>query len=139
MRGTDYLIITPAIDFLSDDMEIFKYRRYKYLAVRRLFKFIGPTMINNKNRRYHLKRVFIRLLNFYRILGLRILYKLYKRIYYLNPNKEIALYKLYLTFTFNRLFINLFNRDGIKRNYLSLSVGLFLKFFKNKKSFKKIN
>ena len=137
MKGTDYLVITPAIDFLADDMEIFKYRKFKYLPIKRLFKLIGPTMIGNKNRKYDLKVVFIRLLNFYRLLGLRILYNLYHRIYYLNPNNELTLYKLYLTFTANRLFINLFNRDGISRNYLSLSVGLFLKFFKNKKSFKK--
>lgn len=137
MKGSDYLVITPAIDFLADDMEIFKYRKTRYLPVKRLFKLIGPTMIGNKNGKYDIKKVFIRLLNFYRFIGLRVLYNLHQRIYYLNPNKELALYKLYLTFTANRLFINLFNRDGVSRNYLSLSVGLFLKFFKNKKSFKK--
>ena len=47
----------------------------------------------------------------------------------------LNIYKLYLTFTSNRLFINLLNAPG--KNYVSLSVGLFLKFFKNKKSFKK--
>ena len=45
------------------------------------------------------------------------------------------MYKLYFTFTSNRLFINLLNFSG--KNYTSLAVGLFLKFFKNKKSFKK--
>jgi len=48
---------------------------------------------------------------------------------------HLNIYKLYFTFTSNRLFINLLNVVG--KNYVSLSVGLFLKFFKNKKSFKK--
>jgi len=46
-------------------------------------------------------------------------------------------YNLYLTFTANRLFINLVSGGGMKHNYLSLSVGLFLKFLNGKKSLKK--
>lgn len=45
------------------------------------------------------------------------------------------IYKLYFTFTRTRIFVNLTNNSH--KNYLSLSVGLFLRFFKNKKSFKK--
>lgn len=44
-------------------------------------------------------------------------------------------YYLYLNFKSNRLYVNLLNNSS--KNYLTLSVGLFLKFFKNKKSFKK--
>lgn len=129
MIGNDYLVITPAIDFLADDMEIFRYRKRRYQLVNRLFKM--------KSKKKKIRTVFSRLLNFYRFFGLRTLYNLYQRVYYLDPNKELVLYRLYLTFTANRLFVNLFNRSGTARNYLSLSVGLFLKFFKNKKSFKK--
>jgi len=137
LKGDSFLIITPAVDFLSKDMEIFKYHKIKYLPVDRLFKLVGPNMLKIKNKKYEMKSVFFNILNFYRIIGLRVLYTLQQRIYYSNLKKDLALYKLYLTFTANRLFINLYNRDGLTRNYLSLSVGLFLKFFKNKKSFKK--
>jgi hypothetical protein len=44
-------------------------------------------------------------------------------------------YYLYLNFRSNKLYINLLGNSS--KNYLTLSVGLFLKFFKNKKSFKK--
>lgn len=44
-------------------------------------------------------------------------------------------YNLYFTFTPNRFYVNLCNHQGL--NYLSLSVGLLLKFFKHQKSLKK--
>jgi len=46
-----------------------------------------------------------------------------------------ATYHLMFNFRRTRLFINL--KNGKHRNYLSLTLGLFLKFFKNKKSLKK--
>lgn len=44
-------------------------------------------------------------------------------------------YNLYFTFTPNRFYVNLCNYEGL--NYLSLSVGLLLKFFKHQKALKK--
>ena len=72
----------------------------------------------------------------YKTLCLKSLFQffLFLRNFQINDNC-LNIYKLYLTFTSNKLFINLLNMNG--KNYMSLSVGLFLKFFKNKKSFKK--
>lgn len=46
-----------------------------------------------------------------------------------------SLYHLILTFKNNKLFINL--HDYIKRNYLFISNGLFIRFYEKKKSLKK--
>lgn len=57
-------------------------------------------------------------------------------LYYQNRKASICYnYRLYFTFTPNRFYINLSNSEGI--NYLSLSIGLLLKFFKHQKSLKK--
>lgn len=48
-----------------------------------------------------------------------------------------ARHHVYWNFSANRLFINMNNFRLRQRNYISLSLGLFLKFFKTKKSFKK--
>ena len=45
------------------------------------------------------------------------------------------MYFLILSFLNNKIFVNLLNSK--KKNYLSLSSGLFIKFFEKKKSFKK--
>jgi hypothetical protein len=49
--------------------------------------------------------------------------------------KQRPLYHLILTFRNNKMFVN-FN-DRLKRNYLFLSTGLFIKYFEKKKLFKK--
>lgn len=50
-------------------------------------------------------------------------------------NTPSILYFLTLSFKKNKLYLNLNNSK--KNSYLSLSTGLFIKFFENKKSFKK--
>jgi len=78
----------------------------------------------------------ISLSNMYLLLNFKSFFQFF--LYLRNLKKSdncFNIYKLYFTFTSNRLFINLLNVPG--KNYISLSVGLFLKFFKNKKSFKK--
>nr|YP_010049600.1 hypothetical protein J6764_mgp10 [Halteria grandinella]QPL16005.1 hypothetical protein [Halteria grandinella] len=50
-------------------------------------------------------------------------------------NKLPIIYFLSLAFKNNKLFLNLNN--NYKKSYISLSTGLFIKFFENKKSFKK--
>ena len=78
----------------------------------------------------------IKLSNVYLILNFKSLFHFFLYVRNLsNHDTYINTYKLYFTFTSNRLFINLLNFSG--KNYTSLGVGLFLKFFKNKKSFKK--
>lgn len=59
--------------------------------------------------------------------------------HYLYHRKQVPAavynYRLYFTFTPSRFYINLCDYNGL--NYLSLSVGLLLKFFKYQKSLKK--
>ena len=59
--------------------------------------------------------------------------------FYLSRNfKEKTrqlIYFLNLKFKKNRLFVNIYNSNNV--NYLSLTLGLFLKYFKKKKAFKK--
>ncbi len=50
-------------------------------------------------------------------------------------NKNYRLYYLILSLKKNKIFINL--KNFFKKNFLSLSSGLFIKFFEKKKSFKK--
>ena len=74
--------------------------------------------------------------NIYQHLNFKSLFNVFLYLRNLRSvDSSLNIYKLHLTFTSNRLFINLLNMPG--KNYISLSVGLFLKFFKNKKSFKK--
>jgi hypothetical protein len=49
--------------------------------------------------------------------------------------KNRLIYSLILSFKKNKLYVNLQNLN--KKNYLSLSAGLFIKFFEKKKSLKK--
>lgn len=53
----------------------------------------------------------------------------------LNLKKNKFYYHLILSFYKNKLFVNFKNRN--KKNFLSMSSGLFIKFFEKKKSFKK--
>lgn len=53
----------------------------------------------------------------------------------LRTRRQRARYFLILSFTKDKLFVNLQNLR--RRNYLFLSCGLFIRFFKKKKSFKK--
>jgi hypothetical protein len=78
-----------------------------------------------------------KLLSFYLEFTHRVLH--YCRIYVhfqRNFYSEVK-YNLYLTFTANKLFINLVSNGGMKYNYFSLSVGLFLRFLNGKKALKK--
>lgn len=53
----------------------------------------------------------------------------------INFKKNKFYYYLFLSFYKNKLFVNFKNRN--KKNFLSISSGLFIKFFEKKKSFKK--
>ena len=89
-----------------------------------------------RNNRSALVNSLVQLSSLYLWLNFKSLFSFY--LYLRNLSQDDTLrnvYKLYFTFTSNRLFINLLSFSG--KNYTSLAVGLFLKFFKNKKSFKK--
>jgi hypothetical protein len=74
-------------------------------------------------------------LNFYVFISQKNFFNIFRFLNQYDKNKNKSIFKLVLTFKSKRLYINLLNVKGV--NYLSLSVGLFLKFFKNKKSLKK--
>lgn len=71
----------------------------------------------------------------YKVLSLRNLTKFSLFTRHLGKLCTTHYYKIYLTFSVSRLYINMCDIYG--RNYVSLSVGLFLKFFHFKRSLKK--
>jgi hypothetical protein len=92
-------------------------------------------LLNN----YSSTPLFLSILTFnhiYSLLHYRTLFRF--SLFLKNINKTNTMlnnYYLYLNFRSNKLYINV--TGNASKNYLTLSVGLFLKFFKNKKSFKK--
>ena len=77
------------------------------------------------------------LLNYIKLYNL-FFYSIFLDIFYLTKflkKKNRLIYFLILSFKKNKLYINLQNLN--KKNYLSLSAGLFIKFFEKKKSLKK--
>ena len=71
----------------------------------------------------------------YHQLCLRNFFKFFRFISQYKYTSEFGLYNIYFNFRGNRLFTSVLNSN--KRLYITLSVGLFLKFFQNKKSLKK--
>ena len=119
--------IGPALSFLHNDIYFFDY------SSRRLRLSRSPILNPNLKTRQALNK----LLSFYLEFTHRVLH--YCRIYVhfqRNFYSEVK-YNLYLTFTANKLFINLVSNGGMKYNYFSLSVGLFLRFLNGKKALKK--
>ena len=119
--------IGPALSFLHNDIYFFEY------SSRRLRLSRSPILNPNLKTRQALNK----LLSFYLEFTHRVLH--YCRIYVhfqRNFYSEVK-YNLYLTFTANKLFINLVSNGGMKYNYFSLSVGLFLRFLNGKKALKK--
>jgi hypothetical protein len=118
--------ITPVLDFLADDFLFFTYNDRRYS--------LGRTWKDLNTRS---KRGLASLLSFYLEFCQRSLYSFHMYVHFQKNWHDDTRYNLYLTFTANRLFINMVSKGGLHHNYLSLSVGLFLKFLGGKKSFKK--
>lgn len=87
--------------------------------------------------KYTSKRLFI--IQDYSYLYNLLLLNIYNDVYYFfkkfKLKKKNILYYLILTFHKSKLFINVLN--FYKKNYTSVSTGLFIKFFEKKKSLKK--
>lgn len=81
------------------------------------------------------RHIVTRFYTLYKLLVLRNVTKFSLYLQYLGKLEATHLYKIYFTFTLTRFYINLW--DVQNRNYVSLSVGLFLKFFQSKRSLKK--
>lgn len=98
----------------------FKIKHKTPYIVKRFFKSRLSTIIN-----------FLYLYNHF-------IYSIYTDLFYLThflKKKKNSLFFLILSFRKNKLYINL--KNFFKKNYLTLSSGLFIKFFEKKKSFKK--
>lgn len=91
------------------------------------FKFIKKYLLFNCN--------VTSFLTLYHVLNLRTFFKFFQFVQQYNINSKSSFYKIYFNFRVNRFFVSVVNSKG--RVYTSLSVGLFLKFFQNKKSLKK--
>jgi hypothetical protein len=119
-----------AIDFLAEDLKLFRFIKRQYLSLRSRNSF---SMITSA------KKVFQKFFLIYLELSNRIIYRIYFYMFHLKPRieNEFVVYRLYLTFTSSRIFANLGTTNSFSNNYFSLSLGLFLKFFKKKKSMKK--
>ena len=74
-------------------------------------------------------------LSIYHLLTFKTFYNFFKFINQFDLSRKDSYYNIYFNFRSNRFFISVLNSKG--RLYTSLSVGLFLKFFQNKKSLKK--
>lgn len=85
----------------------------------------------NKTRRFKIQS-FLYLYNYFFFSSYIELYSLTK---FLKTKYQRVRYHLILTFAKNKFFINLQNYK--KKSYLAISTGLFIRFFKKKKSFKK--
>jgi hypothetical protein len=138
--GSTYLLI-PLIDFLAYDLKFYNYDRWRY---RRLKTLLPKTTLKSRLNLYKridsklkMNKALERLLKLYTLYTQRSLYKLQQRVYYWDPQTDLVIYKLFLTFKSTRLYVNLESFGGRKCNYFSLSPGLFLKYFNNKKAFKK--
>jgi hypothetical protein len=118
--------ITPVLDFLADDFLFFTYTDKRYTLSRTW-----------KDTNVRSKRCLSSLLSFYLEFNQRSLYSFHMYVHFQKNWHDDTRYNLYLTFTANRLFINMVSKGGLRHNYFSLSVGLFLKFLNGKKSFKK--
>ena len=89
----------------------------------------------SRMKRFEQYSVLHRFYSLYKLLSLRNLTKFSLFTRHLGKLCTAHLYKIYLTFSVSRLYINMCDIYG--RNYVSLSVGLFLKFFHFKRSLKK--
>jgi hypothetical protein len=74
-------------------------------------------------------------LTLYYLLTCRSFFNFFRFIRQFNKSYVEGYYKIFFNFKSGRFFVSILNSKG--RLYSSLSVGLFLKFFENKKSLKK--
>lgn len=99
---------------------------YKLLKKKRRF------FLTNSRKRHHDLQSYLYLYNYF---FFSIYIDLFCYIKYIKYRHRRSHYYLILSFNKTRLFVNLQNR--LKKNYLFLSSGLFIKFFEKRKSFKK--
>ena len=112
-----------------------KLKEFVGSTLSRFSDFKSPKVLTSSFRITLQRRSILRFYSLYKLLVLRRTPKLALYAHYLGKRKHKPLYKIYFTFHLTRLYINLW--DTKNRNYVSLSAGLFLKFFQGKRSLKK--
>lgn len=129
-----FLMYSHNLTFIKKKFTNIKY--YKFLEI-----------LRNLNYRYKIRSSYFSfkldkfkllfLLNYIKLYNL-FFYSIFLDLFYLNKflkKKNRLIYFLILSFRKNKLYINLQNFN--KKNYLSISTGLFIKFFEKRKSLKK--
>lgn len=117
-----------------------KFINFKYHAIIAIIKEINAKMRSRSRRNFNrtVKKK-TRVLHDFLYLYNYFFYSIYTDLFYLmkfiKSRRQRVRHFLILTFTANRLFVNLQNLA--RKNYLFLSTGLFIKFFEKKKSLKK--
>lgn len=112
-----------------------KYNKLINLIRNKIIKLkIKNNDIFNKNKTSRLFIIF-NMLYIYNLFFYSIYIDIFNFIKFINKKKKQLLFFLILSFKKNKLYINLQNSQ--KKNFLSISSGLFIKFFEKKKSFKK--
>ena len=129
-----FLIYQYNFKFLKKKFNSVKY--YKLIEILRDYNY--KFKIKNRFLFFKLNKLKLNfLLNYIKLYNL-FFYSIFLDIFYLTKflkKKNRLIYFLILSFKKNKLYVNLQNLN--KKNYLSLSAGLFIKFFEKKKSLKK--
>ena len=129
-----FLVYQYNFKFLKKKFNSVKY--HKLIEVLRDYNY--KSKIKNRFLFFKLNKIKLNfLLNYIKLYNL-FFYSIFLDIFYLTKflkKKNRLIYFLILSFKKNKLYVNLQNLN--KKNYLSLSAGLFIKFFEKKKSLKK--
>ena len=121
----------------KNNFNFFK-KNFNHIKYEKLLNLVKSKKIKQNTNKIILNKInvnsltnFISIYNFF-------LDSIYLDIFYFNKflkNKNRSFFFLILSFKKKKLYINLQNNN--KRNYLSISTGLFIKFFEKRKSIKK--
>ena len=129
-----FLVYQYNFKFLKKKFNSVKY--HKLIEVLRDYNY--KSKIKNRLLFFKLNKIKLNfLLNYIKLYNL-FFYSIFLDIFYLTKflkKKNRLIYFLILSFKKNKLYVNLQNLN--KKNYLSLSAGLFITFFEKKKSLKK--
>jgi hypothetical protein len=125
-----YNIYISNFNFIKKNFNHIKYEKLLNLVkLKKLNQNINKIILSKINN--NVLTNFILIYNFF-------LNSIYLDIFYFNKflkNKNRIFFFLILSFKKKKLYINLQNNN--KKNYLSISTGLFIKFFEKRKSIKK--
>jgi hypothetical protein len=125
-----YNIYINNLNLIRKNFNHIKYEKLiNLIKLKKLNQSINKTVLNRINN--NILTNFVLIYNFF-------LNSIYLDIFYFNKflkNKNRIFFFLILSFKKKKLYINLQNNN--KKNYLSISTGLFIKFFEKRKSIKK--